>query len=854
MSLIEDKYIRQLTMKIKFLLSYKSDDFNIIVQELGSVDILVARDIYNKLIKDREQINKFRSEFYTQLLNARSQTSQFVYELPSPNSMLSQWWFSLNTIEKIAFQIKCISGDCAVAFFGAPSVAFFYSKCFNVDLIAFDIDEDIVKSLTKNGINSQKTDILTEQLPIEHHKKYISVFMDPPWYDDAIIQFTNQAAMITQNDGYIFASIPSQLTRPGIVDSRQNYIKYIQESNLQLLSIDSDYFDYSIPTFENVVLDTINAEINRAWRKSDLLVVQSTENATPKFKHLQNDKILSFYTVNSAKHFRVFIKQNEACEEQGAWFSLVKEFSKDISTRRNMHEKVHMWTSNQVGYSIKNYDLALRILTMWQAGESLEKVAECLEGSYSGIKDELVEVNKNAFLWTENNLVGRRTPKMIAESANYSPLAVISSERRHAQKGDGFRLEFQRDRDRIIWSESFRKLANKCQVFSFDNDEINTVRTRLTHSIEVMQLASTIGNSFGLNMDLIEAGALCHDIGHAPFGHGGEFALNNILNDINKHLGGFNHYEHGLDVVEFIENPYSSIALGGFNGLNLMPETLECIAKHTFSKTGSELSQDAVYTKSKYQKLIDNKYGSLESQTVRIADKISYMLSDIEDGAKMGAIRYEDVIKCRLFNKAPVDLNSLDLDNTPNSFYNLFVSQRRAILKIIMEDVLTTSEKRLSQMKNNEEVKNADGYLIRFSSDLQDCMDEIWTKLQSGLLHKDSRVEAANFRAAQITSALFYLYAFSPELIDSTFKQNHKLLENSHYMQSYNSKLERMIGIAKHKVAHFNFNLLIGKEIETEGDNYKIPTYNVILAKDYVASLSDQCALKEYHAHFGFTK
>ena len=857
MRTIDDIYIQQVTEKIKFLLNYKTDDFNAIVQELGSVDILVARNIYEECIKDsekRKQINKFRSKFNSQLLDARSQTSQFVYELPSPNSMLSQWWFSLNTIEKIAFKIKCISGDEPVAFFGAPSVAFFYKKCFDTEIVAFDIDADIVETLLKFGVESRNVDILTELIPTDYHNKFISVFMDPPWYDDAIYQFTNQAAIVAKNDGFIFASIPSQLTRPGIVDSRQYYIKYIQEANIKLLSIDSNYFDYSIPTFENVVFNTINAKINRGWRKSDLLVLQSTEKATPNFKEIQSDKIFSFHSGNNLKQFRVFLKQNKVCEAQKSWFSLVKEFSEDISTRRNMHEKVHMWTSNQVGFSIKNYDLTQTILTMWQKGESLDKVANILEKDYPGIKDELIEVNKAAFLWNENVLIGRRTPKKIIESANNSPLAVSSSERRNEQKGDGFRHEFQRDRDRIIWSESFRKLANKCQVFSFDNDEINTVRTRLTHSIEVMQLASTIGNSFGLNKDLIEAGALCHDIGHTPFGHGGEFALNNILNEINIRLGGFNHYEHGLDVIEFIENPYSSVALGGLNGLNLMTETLECIAKHTFSKTDGQLSQEGVYSKSKYQELVNNKYGSLESQTVRIADKISYMLSDIEDGARMGAIRYDDLIKCRLFNKAPVDLNALYLDNTPNSFYNLFVSQRRAILKIIMEDVLTTSEKRIAHITNAEEVKNTDGYLIRFSSDIQDCMDEIWERLQSGLLHKDSRVEAANFRAAQITSALFYLYAFSPELIDSTFKRNHGLLISSKYIKYYYKKLENKIGIAKHKVSHFNFNLLIGKEIETEGDNYRIPTYNVILAKDYVASLTDQSAIKEYHAHFGFTK
>lgn len=853
----EDKYIEQLTKKIEFLLYHKSDDFNTIIRELGSVDIPIARKIYDGFLKEpvrRNEINKFRSSFYIQLLNARSQTSQFVYDLPAPNSMLSQWWFSLNTIEKIAFQIKCFSGNGAVAFLGSPSVAFFYNKCFNADVMVFDVDSDVINALKKSGINAQRVDIIAEVIPSEYQNKYVSVFMDPPWYETAMNQFIDQAVSIIQNDGFIFASIPSLLTRPGIVNSRQGYIKHIYDIKMQLLSIDSDYFEYTIPAFENIVFGNTNTAINRPWRKSDLLVLQSTGVVKRNFNSITNNTILSFHLPNHENQFRIFLKQDTACKTQDKFFSIVNEFSEDVSTRRNMHDKVQMWTSNQIGFSIKNYNLANEILSLWQKGKSLDEIAVLLEDRIADIKNELKEINKIVFLWPESTSNFRRTPKMILESSNNSSLAVVSSTRRKEQKGDGFRLEFQRDRDRIIWSESFRKLANKCQVFSFDHDEISTVRTRLTHSIEVMQLASTIGNSFGLNKDLIEAGALCHDIGHTPFGHGGEFALNNILDDINKKIGGFNHYEHGLDVVEYIENPYHSVALGNFNGLNLMPETLECIAKHTFSKTGGDFSQDGVYSKSKYQSVLNNKYGSLESQTVRIADKISYMLSDIEDGAKMGAIRYDDVIKCRLFNKAPVDLNSFYLDNTPTSFYNLFISQRRAILKIVMEDVLTASEKRIAKIKNIEEVRNADEYLIRFSADIQDCLDEIWDKLQSGLLHKDSRVEAANFRAAQIVSALFYLYAFSPELIDVNFRRNFKLLANSDYMNYYYDKLDRKIGIAKHKVAQFNFNLLIGKEIEIEGDNYRIPTYNIILAKDYVANLTDQNAIKEYHTYFGFTK
>lgn len=851
----ENKYYQQLSREIEFLLNHISGDFNEIIRELGSVDIPVAKKIYDKYMKESEKYDKNRSELHVKRLNARSQTSYFIYNLPAPNSLFSQWWFSLDSIEKIAFQIKRLSNSNTVAFLGVPSVAFFYKKCFNNSIKVFDVDEDIIATLDDNGIDAEQIDILTECISEKYYNKFDVVFMDPPWYEKHMNQFLEQASLLLKQDGYILASIPSQFTRPGIIDSRQKYIKLVYKKNMHVLAINNDYFEYVIPDFENEMLSKSEANIDRPWRKSDLLILQCNGESKINFdKSITNDKISAFHLKNQGNQFRIFLKYGMCCNTQKEWFKFVKEFSEDVSTRRNMNESIHLWTSNQIGFSIKDNDLAYKMLSLWQDGKTLQEVSQVLEEGYENITAELEKLNKIALLWRSDTSNSRRTPKMLLETNKYSPLAAEPSKRRYSQKNDGFRLEFQRDRDRVIWSESFRKLANKCQVFSFEHDEISNVRTRLTHSIEVMQLASTIGNSFGLNRDLIEAGALCHDIGHTPFGHGGECALNNILNDISNKFGGFNHYEHGLDIVEYLESPYSSVALGGFSGLNLMQKTLECIAKHTFTKEGKSFSQDGVYKKSKHQKIINSHYGSLESQTVRIADKISYMLSDIEDGAKMGAIRYENIIDCRLFNKAPIDFNSVYLSNSSDSFYNHFISQRRAILKLVMEDVLTASEKRLVRIKNYEEIKEAESYLIGFSSDMQDCLNEIWDKLQAGLLHKDSRVNAANFRAAQIISSLFYLYAFSPDLIDLGFRNNHEFLKCSKYIEYYNGKLNKKTGIAKHKVSQYNFNLMIGKEVDIEGDNYMIPTYNIILAKDYVASLTDQRAIKEYHTHFGFTE
>jgi len=862
MELFEDMYKRQLGKEIEFFLLNKTESFQEIIRELGSVDIPVAREIYNYLIENLTNENpnaleSFRIKFKRKYEQARSKTAQFIYELPAPNSIESQWWFSLDSIDKIAMRMRRSVGKGPIAFFGAPTVAYFYNCCFDEHVTLLDNDQDILRHAKKEGIDTHAINLLTDSMPTELSHKFLAVFMDPPWYENHLKYFINHSALLLMEYGYVFASIPSQLTRPSAKLTRKDCLDYLNNANMQIVSMDSDYFNYVIPAFENIVLNNIKSAMNRPWRKSDLIIAQSEGNANAIDLDAQIDNtILSFYREGQANQFRIFLKEKACNPSQIPLFERVLDFSQDVSTRRNSHERVHLWTSNQIGYSIGSYDLVLEILNAWKLGQTLKDILESLSAEstsrYCNIENELLALNSEAFLWKNDSMGARKTPMQICDLIHYSPIAIQNSVRRREQANDGFRMEFQRDRDRIIWAQNFRKLANKSQVFSFEYDEMNATRTRLTHSIEVMQLASTIGSSFALNKDLIEAGALCHDIGHTPFGHGGEYALNQILNEIKPSFGGFNHYEHGLDVVEYLENPYIAASNGGFHGLNLMTDTLECIFKHTFSKSYDNLSQDILLQKSKHKRLINNLYGVLESQTVRIADKISYMISDIEDGIKLGAIHYDDLISCRLFNKAPIDLNPTMIDNSANSLYNLFISQRRSLLKIIMEDVLTTSEKLLSLVKSHEDIRNADDYHITFSHDIQDCMAEVWEKLQSGILHNDSRVKAANLRAAQIVNALFYLYAFWPELIDTEFRINHSSLKESTYLSFYCRNSNDKIGISKQKVAQYNLKLLIGQQIESEGDNHMIPIYNVVLSKDYVASFTDQRAIKEYHAHFGF--
>lgn len=194
-----------------------------------------------------------------------------------------------------------------------------------------------------------------------------------------------------------------------------------------------------------------------------------------------------------------------------------------------------------------------------------------------------------------------------------------------------FRSEYQRDRDRIIHSTAFRRLEYKTQVFV--NHEGDLYRTRLTHSIEVAQIARSISRTMGLDEDLTEAIALAHDLGHTPFGHAGQDALNSC----NKELGGFEHNLQSLRVVDQLERSYAD-----FPGLNLTFEAREGILKHCNLKHAKELGDVG-------QRFIDKTQPSLEAQLTNLADEIAYNNHDIDDGLRSGLISIEQLRDVELF-------------------------------------------------------------------------------------------------------------------------------------------------------------------------------------------------------------
>lgn len=219
----------------------------------------------------------------------------------------------------------------------------------------------------------------------------------------------------------------------------------------------------------------------------------------------------------------------------------------------------------------------------------------------------------------------------VLELASYAITEAVSKGRAHAEPRPKARGEFQRDRDRIIHSTAFRRLEYKTQVFV--NHEGDLFRTRLTHSIEVAQIARSIARALHLNDDLTEAVALAHDLGHTPFGHAGQDALNECMTE----YGGFEHNHQSLRIVDQLEERY-----GAFDGLNLMFETRAGILKHCSPAKAREHGELG-------RRFIENRRPPLEAQICNLADEIAYNNHDVDDGLRSGLISLEQLDQISLF-------------------------------------------------------------------------------------------------------------------------------------------------------------------------------------------------------------
>ena len=338
---------------------------------------------------------------------------------------------------------------------------------------------------------------------------------------------------------------------------------------------------------------------------------------------------------------------------------------------------------------------------------------------------------------------------MRIELQTYSVSDSNSRGRAIAEPAAKSRSEFQRDRDRIVHCTAFRRLEYKTQVFV--NHEGDLFRTRLTHSIEVAQIARSIARALGLNDDLAEAVSLAHDLGHTPFCHAGQDALNGCM----QAHGGFEHNLQSLRIVDRLEERY-----GAFDGLNLMFETREGILKHCSPAKARELGAIG-------QRFIDGKRPSLEAQICNLADEIAYNNHDVDDGLRSGLITVEQLQEIDLFARHADEVDQLFPAIAPRRRISEVI---RRIIDAQVTDILAESSRRIAAAApvTLADVAAAPA-LIAFSAAMHEQNQELKRFLRANLYRHYQVLRMTN-KAHRIIGELFAAFMADLRLLPPQYQ------------------------------------------------------------------------------------
>lgn len=325
-------------------------------------------------------------------------------------------------------------------------------------------------------------------------------------------------------------------------------------------------------------------------------------------------------------------------------------------------------------------------------------------------------------------------------------------------KGWGIRSAYQRDRDRILHSGAFRRLKHKTQVFVYHEGDY--FRTRLTHSLEVAQIARSISRSLGLNDDLAEAVALAHDLGHTPFGHAGEDALDRLM----QPYGGFDHNEQTIRVLTSLERRYA-----GFDGLNLTWETLEGVVKHN----GPYASDDRIPANFKQldadMSLDLTSYPSAEAQLANLSDDIAYLSHDFDDALRADLFRLEAIRNLPQVGEALLDIETkhgqLDMTRTTHELV-------RRLISVFVEDLLETSAANLADLdaKHSDDIRKANCAVIAFSEPMARDL-EILRSFLFNNMWRHYKVNRMTSKAKRVVTELFKLFISEPNTLPNEWQE-----------------------------------------------------------------------------------
>jgi len=335
--------------------------------------------------------------------------------------------------------------------------------------------------------------------------------------------------------------------------------------------------------------------------------------------------------------------------------------------------------------------------------------------------------------------------------ASYAVNAANSRGRQHPEAAPNERSEFQRDRDRIVHSTAFRRLEYKTQVFV--NHEGDLFRTRLTHSLEVAQIARGIARALRVNEDLVEAIALAHDLGHTPFGHAGQDALNECMSG---EYGGFEHNLQSLRIIDVLEENYAA-----FNGLNLCFETREGILKHCPPAKARALGEVA-------RRFLEDRRPSLEAQICNLADAIAYNNHDIDDGLRSGLLTLEQLDEVPAFAIHATTVRK----EYPGIVGRRFIHETvRRMINAQVVDLISTTRANLQQYvpQTLADIQAAP-LLVAFSPDMHERQKGLKAFLREHL-YRHYQVLRMTHKARRIIGDLFGVFMENPHLLPPQYQQ-----------------------------------------------------------------------------------
>ncbi|MDD3726530.1 MAG: deoxyguanosinetriphosphate triphosphohydrolase [Candidatus Ratteibacteria bacterium] len=362
--------------------------------------------------------------------------------------------------------------------------------------------------------------------------------------------------------------------------------------------------------------------------------------------------------------------------------------------------------------------------------------------------------------------------------ASYAVKVSETLGRKYAEQEHPVRSPFQRDRDRIIHSTAFRRLEYKTQVFIYH--EADYYRNRLTHTLEVQQIARTIARILKLNEDLVEAISLAHDIGHTPFGHKGESVLNELL--INRGFKGFEHNRHGLRIVDKLERRYPQ-----FPGLNLSFEVREGIIKHN-------TSYDIPLEEDEFKEFTGYPSPSLEAQVVNLADEIAYTCHDLDDGVKSGIITMDKLKDIPLWRKTENTLHTEGLDEEMKKTVVI-----RGLINYLVTNLTDESKENIkrSGVKNISDVrKNIP--LLSYPDVLENELEQLRMFLEDEM-YSHFRVIRMTHKGAMVIKALFSAYVEEPKQLPPHIQERMKKEPLEIVIADYIAGMTDRFALSEHK-------------------------------------------------------